>query len=607
MDRPYPHLFTPLKVKGLTFKNRLFSAPNANSFVENGIPNDYYIRYMEEKARGGAGMVVISEVPVDEYGAHNPHLRLDAWGRPMIAELVSAIKSHGAVCSVELTHGGDATVPFYNEGGNPISSMGFYRNDGVYVECMDEEMIERVANKFADAAVFFKSCGVDMCMVHAAHHWLLNQFLSPIWNRRTDKYGGSLENRCRFPKLVFQKVREAVGSDYVIDVRFGVEDMMEGGNGYEETLYFLNEIKPYIDMIHITAGARWETATLVQTTCFQPHGGIVHYAELVKKSGIGLPVVAHAGLVDPEMMEEIIASGKADAVAAARALIADPYFPKKAQLGMKEDIRPCLRCLTCLTGGLTYGHEVCAVNPTAYSENMSKRFYPIATKKKLLVVGGGPAGMQAAITAFDRGHDVTILEKCSELGGWLRFTDTDTVKEDLRRFKNYLIAQVNKREITVRLNNEATQESVEELKPDAIFVAAGSVPIVPEIEGIEFAHHASEVYFGTKVGKRVVIIGGGLVGCEIALHLANIGCEVEIIEAEGQFARDANFMHFDGMMKAYKGKAITIHTSTKCMKIEKDGVTVVSENGERKIIADTVLSRYASKDRGGGNAWFTCA
>ena len=608
----YPHLFEPMTIRGKTFKNRFYSAPNANSFVDDGKPNDYYIQYMEEKARGGAGMVVISEVPVDEYGAHEHHFKFDRDSKPLISELVDAIRQHGAMVEVELTHGGDAVDPYFNEGGKIISSMGFFRSDGLEVTCMDEKMIERTVQKYVDAALFWQGCGVDVIMIHAGHHWLLNQFLSPLWNRRTDKFGGPIENRMRFPVMVFKAVREAVGDSMIIDVRVSVDDLKEGGNTFKDTYVFLKAIEPYIDLINVSCGSSMDTGSLVQTSTFQQKAPLVKYSEMIKQSDLTPKVILHGSLTDPEMMEQFIAEGKCDAVACARAIIADPFIVKKAQYGMDEDIRPCLRCNFCLMGNklgdklnpngfpVTDGRTGCTVNPLARHENRKKREYAVISKKKVAIVGGGPAGMQAAFTAFDRGHDVTLIEKNGELGGWLRFTDKDQYKGDLRKFKNYLVHQVEKRGIKVMLNTEADEALMEKLDPDVILVCSGSEPVVPRITGIENARYTADVYFGFEPGKRVVIIGGGLVGCETGLDLAAQGHEVTVVEALGSIARDCNYLTLSGFMRECEGKPLTFRVNTKVTEVKENGVEV-EVNGEKLFIeADTVL--YSVGLRSTGNA-----
>jgi len=606
----YPHLFAPLTVRGKTFKNRFFSAPNANSYVEEGHPNDYYIQYMEEKARGGAGMVVISEVPVDEYGAHAMHFAFTRDTKPTISELVDAIRQHGAMVEVELTHGGDAVDPYFNTGGKILSSMSFTRPDGLEVTGMDEAMIQRVVSKFAEAAAFWDECGVDVVMIHAGHHWLLNQFLSPLWNHRTDEYGGPIENRMRFPVMVFKAVREALGPDKLIDCRVSVDDLKAGGNTFEETRVFLKAIEPYIDLINVSCGSSMETGAMVQTSTFQKHAPLVKYAEMIKKSDITTPVILHGSLNDPAMMEQFIAEGKCDAVACARAIIADPFIVKKAQYGLDEEIRPCLRCNFCLMGNklgdrvnangfaVTDGRKGCTVNPLHLHENRKKREYDVVTRRKVLIVGGGPAGMEAAFTAFDRGHDVTLMEKEGELGGWLRFTEKDVYKEDLRKFKNYLIHQVEKREIKVLLNTEANEENVAAIDPDVLFICNGSEPIVPGIPGIEHARHAADVYFGLEPGRRVVIIGGGLVGCETGLDLAARGSEVTVVESMGAVARDCNALSLGGFMMECAGKPISFRVNTTVTAIRPDGVEVETAGEKAFLPADTVLYSVGLKAKG---------
>ena len=377
IERKYPHLFTPMKIKNTVFKNRIFNTPNAIAQFEDGHFTDYYIGYLEAKAKGGASQVTLGEIPVDNRSSHSKSMRVDYASMSSISEMASAIHQHNAVASVELNHGGDATDPVWNGGRNPISSSGFIREDGVEVLEMDEDMIENVIEGFANTAALFQRCGFDMCMIHIGHHWLVNQFMSPHWNKRTDRWGGSYENRMRFPTAIIDRVRERCGENFLIEVRVSMEDHVDDGRPIEETIRYLKDIEDKIDLVHCSIGANWEGGILVQSTPYQPRGALLPLVKKIKDSGIKVPIVAMGGISSPDMAEEILASGIADFVALGRALICDPEFPNKAREERDDDIRPCLRCMSCYSHGATHLQLRCAINPVTGREG---RMWPLSRK-----------------------------------------------------------------------------------------------------------------------------------------------------------------------------------------------------------------------------------
>ena len=347
MNKYYPHLFEPFTIKKTTFRNHIFSAPNMMCHMDaNGFPTDYMIAYYAEKAKGGAAVVTVGDTPVDhEHAPSNPRsFNLSYEALPFISELAMAIKSHGALASLELNHGGLYNPPEAMGGRNPIGPVSFVRSwDGVEVIGMDEAMMNTVADHFADAAELLKIAGFDMCLLHGGHGWLLDQFISPLFNTRTDEYGGSLENRAKFPLMVIDRVRERVGDDFLIEYRMSGSEEIEGGLTAEEAIEFAKMIDGKVDIIHVSAALDTEEAQAVHThpTIFLPHGVNVHYAAEIKKH-VKSPVVTIGSISDPEMAEQILAEGRADIIGMTRALIADPYWPEKARLGQSADINPCL-------------------------------------------------------------------------------------------------------------------------------------------------------------------------------------------------------------------------------------------------------------------------
>ncbi len=604
MNPYYPHLFEPLTIKRTTLKNRIFSAPTMMSHMPySGRPDTSFIAYYAEKARGGAAVVTIGDTPVDrEHAATNPRsFAITAENQPMLAEIALAIHEAGALASHELNHGGNVAVAEANFGDENWVAWGpvdaVRPRDGQKIHGMTEAEMQLVADRYADCAEILQRAGYDMVLLHGGHGWLLDQFISPLYNTRTDEYGGSIENRARFPLMVIDRVRARCGEDFLIEYRLSGAEKIEGGLEIEEAIEFAKLLDGKVDIIHVSAALDTEHAQAVHThpTIFLPHGCNVHYAEAIRAAGVKTPVATIGAISDPEMAEEILASGKADIVEMVRALIADPHLPEKARHGNAEDITPCLRCLDCLTGLHNGNNFTCAVNPSAGREDRHRNtIHPAACSRKVLVVGGGPGGMKAAITAYDRGHTVTLAEAADSLGGLLQFTDHDDLKLDLRRLKNHLICQVKKRDIEVKLNTTVTPDFIQDGGYDAVILAVGSSPARPPIPGLDdpTVLHASAVYANPdRLGKQVVILGGGLVGCEAGLFLAGRNHDVTIVELQEELAPDANWMHKEGMMQSFAQAPITCRTGLQVSRIEPGkGVFAINRDGaEEWIAADSIV------------------
>ncbi len=589
-----------MTIRHTTFRNRLFAAPHMMSHMDyRGRPDESMIDFYAEKARGGFAVVTLGDTPVDrERAATNLRsFAVTPENQPKLAEIARAIHAGGAVASQELNHGGRAAFAAANPDADPahweawgpveiheITTRTLHGNEvteEVHVHGMTEADMNTVADHFADCAEILKNAGFDMVLLHGGHGWLLDQFLSPLYNTRTDAYGGSLSNRAKFPLLVIDRVRQRCGEDFLIEYRMSGSEEIEGGLSKEEGIAFAGMLDGRVDLIHVSAGLDTAQAQAVHThpTMFLPSGVNVHYAAAVKAAGIKTPVVTIGGINTPELAEQILADGKADVIAMTRASIADPYFPEKARHGRREEIIPCLRCLDCLTG-LQAGNQLsCAVNPrTAQEARFDRWSVPAKTQRNVLVVGGGPGGMKAAATAAERGHQVTLAEKSDALGGLLRFTDYDDRKIDLKRLKDHLIAEVHRNGVRVLLRTAVTPEWIRSGDFDAVILAVGSRPAKPPIPGLDAAMHATDVYtMWRSLGKKVAVLGGGLVGCETGLFLATNGCRVTIVEMQDKIAPEANWMHKEGMRQAFENAAITCRTGARIQRIEPGRGVYVSE------------------------------
>ncbi|MDR2530628.1 MAG: FAD-dependent oxidoreductase, partial [Oscillospiraceae bacterium] len=580
----YPKLFTPFKLRGHVVKNRIMSAPNMLFHTVDGRPTDYYIRYLEHKARGGAGIVNLGEVSVCDGGNHTPGMNSVADNLPLFGEMAQVIHERGAIASVELTHGGMNVKEQYNRDKDrmfgPVAGTNHF---GTTVRAMTTPDFDFVANAHAETAALWLHAGFDAVHVHAGHGWLLAQFLSPIKNTRTDEYGGSLENRMRFPLEVFRRIRERNGNA-IVTARISGEEGVSGGFTVADTLEFVTRLQEYVDLIEVST----DSFSGIFATPYAPVGQNVHLAEYLKKSGrVTIPIFTVGSILSAGQAEEILANGKSDGVSMSRALIADPYLPKKARDGVAN--RPCLRCLNCTDSDNRNKHFICSVNPLIGREErlgFCAEFPPVefgSKPRRVMVVGGGPAGIQAATTAAQLGHEVHLYDKNSELGGWLRFSDIDTHKSEVRHFKAWLLNELTNSGVRVHLSTEVTRSVIDGFAPDGLIIATGSVPAVPNIEGIESAHHATVAYFSPEkiVGEKIAIIGGGLIGTEIAIYLQTQGKRVTVFEIADRICGDSGDMLRMGILGSVADAGVEVRTNAKLDALPDGFDTVLYATGMR--------------------------
>lgn len=597
----YPHLFSPIRIGNLKLKNRIIAAPTSPSMITTeGHFTPEMIAYIEEKAKGGAAVVTYGEsIPHSATGkSHNKQLQLDSFGvRQGLAECVRRIHNAGGLANIQLSHGGmyGGLASVGGDIGTASVAYGPSEMDmpAGHVHEMPKELIHEIIDSYAKAAKLCKEVGYDMIQVHAAHGWLFNQFLSPYFNRRTDEFGGSLENRARFLLMTLDAVRAAVGPMFPIEIRLNGDDFTENGLGLSDYIEVAKMVDSKVNLFNISCGNHEDPAMFCRThpNSFFPRGVNVYLSAEIKKH-VTKPVACVGSLNDPAQMEEIIASGQADLVEIGRGLVADPYIPKKALEGHADDINPCLRCYECF--GATGQLEMvkCSVNPTQGQQLQLSEPLPAPEKvKKVLVAGGGPAGMEAAITAARRGHEVTLAEKSGRLGGNLHPAGSAYFKEDIRKLCRVLENRVQRAGVRVLLNTEVTPEYVREFAPDVLFVAIGANELKPPIKGIDGDNVIMAIdaeLHPEKLGKRVAIMGGGLVGAEAACSFAHEGKEVSIIEMKDDVAMEVNSFYRGGLMPHVQESA-KLYVKTKVKEITPQGVLVENADGEFLIEADTVV------------------
>ena len=597
MKRKFPHLSSPITIGRVTFRNRMFSAPMGGTDITNdGCIGPKSTAFYELRGKGGAAAVTVSECMVHPKtdGSHAYHLDTSILNSLAAATYTAdAIHRHRAVPSLELSHSGMYAGTYMTDKTkqhemNQWGACDTVRADGVKVKALTEDMIQEIVAAYGQTAALAKRAGFGMIMIHGGHGWLINQFLSPYFNKRTDKYGGSLENRCRLAMEVLQSVREAVGPGFPIEFRMSGSELFEGGYDLEEGVRIAQQLEPYIDLLHVSAGTYQRGFGDTHPSMFKEHGCNVYLAAEIKKR-VSIPVATIGALNDPEQMEEIIASGKADVVYMARALLADPFLPRKVMENRDDEIVKCLRCFTCMAERAATSTRRCTVNPLIGREMEGDEVMPAATKKKVLVAGGDPGGLYAAYTAARRGHQVILCEKEAELGGILKSEQALPFKHEMYELTGTYEKFARNAGVEIHLNTEVTPELAEKENADALIVAVGSTPLVPPIPGLDGENVVivNDYYKQKeKVTDKVVVFGGGLAGCECAIHLGMEGKEVHLVEMRNELAPDANARHRPLLLKEID-KYVTVHTGCRGMEVTKEGIVCETEEKEQILVPGT--------------------
>lgn len=598
----YPNLFKTIEIRGHKYRNRLIAAPTMFAHSIFAIPEmaENVYRMVEARAKGGFAAVATGEICInfdDGIAMFVPYpidyTKYSGKEFEMMKEYADRIKKHGAIAYIEFCHEAAAV-----DCEQPYGPDDFVREDGVHVKAMDEAEMQKLEHDMEVAARFAKECGFDGILFHGGHSFMFQQFISPLTNHRTDEYGGSMENRARFPKRIINAMRRGLGEDKIIELRLSAEDGLgvEGEMTIDDTVEFCKLIDGMVDIIHVSTGHKLKgNGTNTFSDFFDIHGVNIEHAAKIKAAVKESKVAVIGGFNDPALCEEVIASGKADFVELARQCFADPEFPIKAMLGREDHIRKCVRCFHCYPGFYEHPTDIpfmmrmndpywqkkmlpssmgdCAINPNSGFANYPDRLPAPEVTKHVLIVGGGPAGMQAAITLKSRGHFVTLVDISARLGGTINFTDVDEDKVDLRNFKDLLIKETYESGADVRLGTSVTKELIDEIKPDQIFIATGSYEIKADIKGAENGILPLETYYNMKnVGQKVVFVGGGLSACECACHLASHGKDVTVMIRGGRMAKETSGYYRNAILTEMDKRHVKQILNVNFEEVKKDGV-----------------------------------
>lgn len=589
-------LLEPVQISSMLLRNRIVMSPMETRLSRpDGSTTKVMIDYYTERAKGGVGAIIVENTFVDDKNSRSSFVSSGIYNDHMIAsknELAEAIQTNGVAAILQISHGGRQANPSAT-GRQPVAPSPIpCKFMGVMPRKLTIAEIEEIQNAFAEAARRAQQAGFNGVEIHGAHGYLICEFLSPYTNRRTDKYGGRLENRARFPLEILRKVRERVGSEFIVGYRVSGDEFVPGGLTLEETSRFARMLEEAsVDYIHVSAGI-YESLHKLIAPMYIEAANLVHLAEGIKKA-VNIPVIA-VGALDVQTGEKALQKGKADLIAFGRALIADPELPHKLASGRADDIRPCIRANEgCISRFLLAQTIRCEVNPACGRES-EFRITSAAIKRRVMVVGGGIAGIEAARVAAMRGHEVTLVEKGKKLGGHLIESSVPRFKWEMRELLDWATNQVSKSNINIQLNTEVTPSLIHKLKPEVLIIAVGSDFTVPAVPGVDkpCVTMANDVLSGKKaVGNKVVVLDAGLIGCETALYIAEeLKKKVTIVDMLDEMLVGTELLSKIALTERLQEAGIEIHLGWHLDKITDEGVVCTDSKKERhQIEANTVV------------------
>lgn len=624
---PFPHLFAPITVNGMSLQNRIVMTAMHLGYTPEGEVSDRLIAFYAARAQGGAGLIIVGGCPIDEYGGMSSMIAIhDDRFLPGLRRLTQTVHQAGGRIAAQLYQGGRYTHSSMIGGRKPFSASAVRSKlTGETPRALELDEIPGVQDKFAEAALRAKNAGFDAVEILGSAGYLISQFLSPLTNKREDRYGGPLDNRMRFGLEVVDKVRAAVGKTYPILMRIAGNDYMEGGHTNREARIFAAELeKVGVDLFNVTGG--WHETRIPQLTMFVPRGAFVYLARGIK-SAVSVPVLASNRINEPDAAEAVIRNGEADLVTMARALLADPQLPNKARQGKAHLITHCVACNQgCFDNIFRLRPAACLVNPAAGME-AETGIEPAPTPRTVLVIGGGPAGMKAAVTATARGHRVILAEKESRLGGQILLNAAIPGREEMLTAVRDLESQVRASGVDVRLGQPVDADWVRRMAADVVVVATGARPARPPLSGIEHSSvvQAWDVLAGrVGVGRQVVIVGGNAVGLETALYLAGLGTlspeilhflmihhaedpetlnsllnrghkTVTVVEMTRKAGQDIGLSTRWTVMAELRRLGVQVMTGTRATAVTEQGLRVEKEEGEEILPADSIVLAAGSE------------
>ncbi len=603
----FPHIYQPIQVGSMTMKNRIQYSPIVSNHadVESGRVNHELLEFVSTQAQTGAGLVTIGSTPInfnegrDFYSCLSATNDLDVPGLGLLAD---EVHRYDCNLSAELIHAGQWSALNGKVAWVPSVVEKYHKNKALYHEITRADM-DKVIEDYMAAARRCKEAGFDMVMAHFAHGNLVSAFLSTLWNQRTDEYGGSEKNRWRFPLEVLEAVYSVTKGEIPIEMRVVGDERIPGGTNIKERIAFLKEASRWVDMLCVSTGtlmyADGECMCYNMPGYYTPNGLNVEHAAAFKEAlGDKVAVSVVGGINTLEMAEHILAEGKADIVAMAKALMADDRMIVKGERGQEEDITPCMRCMYCLRNVGGAHIRGCAVNPRMGWEYRYPRFVPMRRKKKVLIAGGGPGGMEAARILTERGHEVHLYEKEASLGG--RFPEASALwlKEGFRRYYDFAVRKTFSCGAEIHLNTAVTPELIAAEAPDAVILALGAKELVPPIKGIDGANVVSVVDVDrgkAKVGQKIVVCGGGLSGSECAMALGREGKDVTVVDIlpEAELYKNMKDFTLPIFMKQLRDNNVKVLYETAVQEITDKGVLVKNADGSETLLeADTVIAAF---------------
>ena len=599
----YPKLFEPIKIGNMEVRNRTVMGAMGTGFgdPETNYPTETMAKYYEERARGGTGLIVVEQTVVEKRGIWSPN-GAGIWSDEFIPHwknIVENVQAHGAKIVLQVGHLGRSTNSQINGGQRPIAPSAVPCH--LMQETPEEMTLEDIENfkqQYLEGVERAKEAGFDGVEIHCTHGYLLAAFLSGRSNKRTDKYGGTLENRLRLPLEIIQMVREKVGRDFPLLLRLASHEE-NGGRTLEETKVLAKAFEEAgIDALDVSAGSFSELDWEIPPYYFGPACNVENIEQI--KEVVDIPVIASGRITEPRMAEQIVKNGRSDMVGINRTVIADPYWAKKAGAGREDKIRRCIGCTRCIDELFATKEMAlkCSVNPWVGKEGElpHEDELPLVNesdRKNILVVGGGPSGLQAAVTSEKRGHTVTLMEKEKQLGGQIRAAAVPPKKYEITSVISWLANEANELGVDIKTNTEATSELIESCEFDEIIVATGAKPCFPDIPGIKGNNvvNAVDVLNGdANVGSKIVIVGGGMIGCETAEFIAEYGRDVTVLEMEADYAADVGVVIRDWLINRLNKLGVKVNVNSKLTAINESTVEYSSPDGTVSIDdVDTVI------------------